>query len=486
MNNLWQAPKKQDEVFTMPTEKQKPVDILKKQRQDEEGWHDGGEVIEAQTDNPLAKFDVRQAAINQVKTFSSIVVDVENPETVKDAIAKKKITRDLRLKVQRREKEIDAGYVAQRKALKADANAIYTEIKPVEEHLVAEIKKDTDHKAKLAEAARIEELARVAKIDANIRILTGHCEAALVDGMGSEIIKTHLKNLMDTEIPKGIFQEKYQSACDLLSHAIESCRKNLKARVLFEEAEKKRAAELEELKKQGEINDQWAWFNLNFGRGSSFDTMEKSLEALEKSTFADHLTDTIKQQKIQAQEIIVAARAAKADSDRLEAEKEYSLAWDEAHYINDTFSEVVDGVADPEGEKEIEIEARVQNSMAANSWPVTEPEPIKEQTFASGGVVSGPKTAHVSGLVSNCMFPPMDTPAKEAPTQAKESCLDKTKSILNGKLNTLRDIRESARIGDLKLILSTPDVSGVIMAESDGLQDILRAIEKTLENQVKK
>lgn len=395
--NHWQAAaptaKKQDEVFTMPTEKPVYMGMDMASGPDRSEAINvstigsiEGDIIEAQTDNPLAKFNVQQAAINQVKTFSSIIVDVEKPETVKDAIDKKKITRDLRLKVQRREKAIDAGYVAQRKALKKDANAIYSDIKPVEDHLTTEIQKDIDHKEKLAEKARLEEVARVKKIDQNIGILTGHCEAALVDGMESEVIKLHLKNLMDTEIPKGIFQEKYQVACDLLTHAVESVRKNLAARIVFEEEEKKRKAELEELRKKGLINDQVAWFNKTFGFTGTMEGMEKGLESLERVDPQEFMVELLEEQKIQAQDILVAARAAQAEKDRIEAEKEYSLMWDEAHAMDATW---IPTECEPEPEPEPE-----------KVWTTTRIEPEPEPTPARGSSRKIDEAREIPGVKS--------------------------------------------------------------------------------------
>ncbi len=306
------------------------------------------EAITVNADNPLVKFDVQQAALDLIKTFQSLKVDVENPKTVKEVKAAKKKTRDLRLKIQRREKELDANLVKKRKDLKSEAGSIVRGIKETENHLISEIKKDTDHKAKLVEEARIAEEARLDKLAENMRILGNHCESGLLNGLTAEQIQEKLKLLNETIIPKEIFQEKYQAACDLLGHAVESTTERLAARKNFEEEEAKRVAEMAVLKEQQEINDQNSWFNANFSWNSTLDGMEKSLELLEKSTFAEHLKSLVEQQKDIAEGIIVGARAKKAEEDRLaqekadreakeKAEKDWNEAWDEAHAMNEAW-----------------------------------------------------------------------------------------------------------------------------------------------------
>ncbi len=302
------------------------------------------EAITVNADNPLVQFDIQRAALDMIKTYQSLKVDVEDPKTVKKVKAAKKEARDLRLKVQRRQKKLDDQLVKNRKDLKTDAGSITREIKETEDYLIAEIKKDTDHKAKLAEEARLAEVARVEKLDENMRILETHCESGLVKGLTAVQIQEKIDLLDGTQIPKEIFQEKYQAACDLLGHAIETATENLAARKNYEDEEKKRAEELAKLKKQQDINDQHSWFNTNFGWNSSLETMEESLELLENSTFADHLKETVEQQRIQAQDVLVGARARKAEADRLaeekadrEAKEKYAIAWDEAHGLHEAF-----------------------------------------------------------------------------------------------------------------------------------------------------
>jgi len=304
------------------------------------------EVITVNKNNPLVQFDIQRAALDKIKTYQSLKVDVDNPKSVKGVKDAKKITRDLRLKVQRREKALDAGLVKKRKALKSDAGAIIREIKETETYLVAEIKKDTDHKAKLAEEARLVEVARVEKLEKNMRILETHCESGLISGLTADQIQEKLNFLNTIEIPKDIFQEKYQSANDLLSHAIGSTIEKLADRKRFEDEEIKRAADMAALKRQEEINAQTSWFNSTFGWNSSLESMEKGLGLLGNSTFSDHLKDLAETQKLQAQDILVGARAKKAEQDRLDQEKADREAqekakneWNEAHIMNKAWDE---------------------------------------------------------------------------------------------------------------------------------------------------
>lgn len=440
------------------------------------------EAITVNADNPLVKFDIQRAALDQIKLYQTLKVDVNDPKTVKKVKDAKKVARDLRLKVQNREKKIDAGLVADRKSLKIEAGTIIREIKETENLLIVEIKKDTDHKAELAEAARLAEVARVDKLADNMRILGTHCESGLMNGLTADQIQEKLDVFNQTQIPKDIFQEKYQAACDLLTHATETATANLAARKIFEVEEIKRVAEMAALKKQQQINDQVAWFNANFGWNSSLETMEKSLELLETSTFEDHLEETVKQQKIQAQEIIVAARARKAEDDRIAQEKtdrEWIAAWDKAHAMNEALSVAVEDL--PEDIKEVvdSADEEIKDITKAEVVHTGVEDPTFNETTPQE-IVNEKKT------FNSVMDKGLKTYAKATQETAKPtmSFHEKTISILENKKQALIDIRKNAKVGELTLTLSNGQASSVIMTDLDGMTNTLADIEKYLESKI--
>lgn len=247
----------------------------------------------------LVRFNVQRAALDQLKTYQAIVVDLDDKESIKQAKQAWSITRDLRLKIQRREKALNADLNKQKKELKDDAQAIIDEIKETEDHLNAELEK-----VKKAEEER------KAKIEQNMTILTRHCEAGLVDGLTSDQIAECLNNLETTEIPKDIFQEKYQTACDLLNHAIEETRSRLET----VRAKEQEAAELARLKKELEqkedVNRQVAWFNETFGFAGTLEGMEAGFVTLQEQDRPYHLDELIGQQIEQAKTVLERARAA--------------------------------------------------------------------------------------------------------------------------------------------------------------------------------
>jgi hypothetical protein len=262
-------------------------------------WHTENKTPSSAPETALVRFNVQRAALDQLKKYQAIVVDLDDKESIKQAKQAWSITRDLRLKIQRREKALNADLNKQKKELKGDAQAIINEIKETEDHLDAELEK----------VKRAEE-ERKAKIDQNMVILTRHCEAGLVDGLSSVMIAACLDNLETTEIPKDIFQEKYQTACDLLNHAIEETRSRLE----MVRAKEQEAAELARLKKELErkedVNRQVAWFNETFGFAGTLEGMEAGLVTLQEQNRPEHLAELIGQQIEQAKTVLERARAA--------------------------------------------------------------------------------------------------------------------------------------------------------------------------------
>jgi hypothetical protein len=263
-------------------------------------WHTENTTVSSSApDTALVRFNIQRAALDQLQTYQSIVVDLDDKESIKQAKQAWSITRDLRLKIQKREKAINAELNKQKKELKGDAEAIINEIKETEDHLGRELEK----------VKRAEE-ERKAKIEQNMAILTRHCEAGLADGLNSVMIAACLDNLETTEIPKDVFQEKYQVACDLLNYAIDQTKNRLEV----VRAKEQEAAEMARLKKELEekedVNRQVAWFNEVFGFAGTLDGMESGMVELEKMGRHPHLAELIVQQIEQGRVVLERARAA--------------------------------------------------------------------------------------------------------------------------------------------------------------------------------
>jgi hypothetical protein len=263
-------------------------------------WHTENTTVSSSApEAALVRFNVQRAALDQLKTYQAIIVDLDDKDSIKQAKQAWSITRDLRLKIQKREKAINAELNKQKKELKGDAEAIINEIKETEDHLGRELEK----------VKRAEE-ERKAKIEQNMAILTRHCEAGLADGLNSVMIAACLDNLETTEIPKDVFQEKYQVACDLLNYAIDQTKNRLEV----VRAKEQEAAEMARLKKELEekedVNRQVAWFNEVFGFAGTLDGMETGMVELEKMGRHPHLAELIDQQIEQGRVMLERARAA--------------------------------------------------------------------------------------------------------------------------------------------------------------------------------
>ena len=423
-------------------EQYRPVEIIK----------ENDEITSTVKETALVQFDIQAYTLAEILKYKEILVDIHNPGSVKEAQAAKTKVRGLRLKVQNREKELNSDLNRMKADLKSNATAITSRIKETEDHLAKELKKWDDYQEKLREEDRKKEAARVEDLKKNMRTLEEMCGAGLVPGLSSDRIGVALECLMETEIPEEVFQENYQMACNLLGHAIESTKAALQKRQAFD-------AEKAVLKIQTEINAQHSWFNKNFGWSSTMDEMETALELLEKMEPAEHLMSIVADQKLAGQDIIVAARARKAEADRLEAERLYSNMWDEAHKMNSLF---------------IEEKARIKEvplpSMALPKEPEQQPEIKKE---VERGPV--PEIMKRSVGIASCKAKVVK---EKSETRVSPSFVQS--AAIKTQLKNLNDLRESGK--DLSLHLLTDTESLMVMRDCDGINHILDAVERQLMN----
>ncbi len=246
----------------------------------------------------LTRYDIQAAALAEIKVYLSLTVNLEDKKTFTEIKKAKTEVRGLRLKIQRREKELIADLNKKRKNIKDDATALVTDIKATEDHLSSEIKKWED------EQARVERI-RLDLLNKNYNTLVDLCNDALKPGLSAVEIKSALGVLETTGINQEIFQEKFQDACGLLNVSIEKARLAHQAAVIHEEKQ----AELKRLELESERVNQVAWFNDNFGIMASLATMEEALGKLEVLIPAPHLAGLVETQINQARAIIDKTKA---------------------------------------------------------------------------------------------------------------------------------------------------------------------------------
>lgn len=273
------------------------------------------------TETALDRFDIQAAALAEINKYLSLKVDINLPATVHAVKDARSNVRNLRIKVQRREKEINDDLNDQKKRLKKDVSDVTGPIKHVEEYLTGELKKYDDHQAKLKAEEEAREQKRLAAIKNEMDVLSKHCESALVPGLSADQIKERLISLESIKIDQDVFQERYQDACSILNHGISMAWDKQIEVEKDERAEADRRIQEAKLKAQAEVNDQTAWFNQAFGFSATPDMMDEGLKHLFSMAPNMNIAALVDLQKRQAVEIIDKVRM------------DFNSAYDEA-YIN--------------------------------------------------------------------------------------------------------------------------------------------------------
>lgn len=253
----------------------------------------------------LTRFDMQAAVLAEIKKYQLLIVDITDKKTFNVAKKAKSVVRDLRLKIQRREKELNADLNKKKADLKKDATFLKTDIKETEDHLIIEMKKWTDEQARIEKIEEEKEAARKKTIDHNFDLLVQVCNKGLTPGLSTADIANALAVLDQTTTSQEVFQERYQDACSHLNYSIENTRRAYLEAVEYEN----RQAEMARIEKEGQRVEQVAWFNDNFGVMADLATMEASLEHLENMYKANHLAELIKDQAEKARAIITRTRA---------------------------------------------------------------------------------------------------------------------------------------------------------------------------------
>ena len=264
-----------------------------------------------------------------VKKYSGLKFDPEDPESGKKV-------NDARLKVRRQRlayntviKEQLADLKNKKSGVDKNSKIVLDRFKEIEAELLVEENLSKAEANRLKIVAASAEGKRVAAIDKLIHVLCADLNVGLERGLTSEQIGVEVAKFEGMALSVDDYAERHNEACGLLDHGLSVLKKT------FDDVQtiENQAAKLEEerkeqawLKYQNDVNGD---FNNNFGITGTIEGMEACLERLQVEI---HATDLPEKQRehcfveavaIKAQDIIVAARAKKADEDqKIKEEKE--------------------------------------------------------------------------------------------------------------------------------------------------------------------
>ena len=194
----------------------------------------------------LSKFDIKEKVFKDIKSYTKLkIVDAKTEKDVKKA---RVAVRDIRYKIQNRQKELNSELNQKKKDIKAEAGSLIERLEPTETNL--------DQKIKAVEAFRIEEKEekervekeRVDRIDIAYSGLGVICSAPLKYNLAAEDIETAMEDIRCYDITEEVFQEKLRAAESLKESSLLTAAQVLKDRVEFEEQQKKIKLEKEEFK----------------------------------------------------------------------------------------------------------------------------------------------------------------------------------------------------------------------------------------------
>ncbi len=381
----------------------------------------------------LTRFDMVAQTLADIRNYQNLVVDIRDKETFDVATKAKSVVRELRLKIQRREKEENAKLNKSKAALKKDATLLKTDIKETEDYLAGEIKKWNDEKARLKKIEDEKEAARKRIVNQNFDLLVKTCNNGLKPNLSAADIKTALGVLNITTTPQEVFQEKYQDACNQLTYAIENTQRAYNDAVIYEN----RQAEMAQIKKEGQRVDQVAFFNENFGVMADLATMEAGLKHMEAGL---KLMDAV-------------------------------------DYAN--LAELIQGQIET-------ATAIIEKTRAAQPAPdPVEETPAPEKKAPRGTTRKMDKAREIPRIKSA----KAQEKTQAAPQGKKAQAPAKSEFVSNAQLldnfKTIDSIINAASPGSLELILSNGQASAPIMLSPEGLHAVMALVKTKFEKAVK-
>ena len=214
-------------------------------------------IIPIKQPQEIILFDLSESVFSEIKTYESLEITDSKTET--DVRQARAAVRDVRYKIQRRHKELNADLNQQKKEYKDMAESLIERLTPTETNL--------DEKIKAVEAVKeVEKAERMAKEQARLDVIRGKLanidtitNAGMDATLSSNQIDEFLKQLHEISITDEDFQEFREQADINLARNIEALNAAFERALFYEESAKiqaeseaKNKAEAERLAKIAE------------------------------------------------------------------------------------------------------------------------------------------------------------------------------------------------------------------------------------------
>lgn len=191
------------------------------------------------TEKQLAVFDIESAVFAEIKSYENL--NIVNSETEKDVRAARVAVRDVRYKIQNRQKELNSDLNSKKKEYKEAAETLIERLKPTEDNLDTKIKA-IEAERKIKKAAKDKaEADRLEVINDKVNDLKELCLSPLAYNLSCEEIDPIILAL-EVYVIDDSFQEMKPQAEMIKTGGIAAANQALKARQDWEaqQAENKR------------------------------------------------------------------------------------------------------------------------------------------------------------------------------------------------------------------------------------------------------
>ena len=196
-------------------------------------------IIPIKQPQEIILFDLSESVFSEIKTYESLEITDSKTET--DVRQARAAVRDVRYKIQRRHKELNADLNQQKKEYKDMAESLIERLTPTETNL--------DEKIKAVEAVKeVEKAERMAEEQARLDVIRGKLanidtitNAGMDATLSSKQIDEFLKQLHEISITDEDFQEFREQADINLARNIEALNAAFERALFYEESAKTQA-----------------------------------------------------------------------------------------------------------------------------------------------------------------------------------------------------------------------------------------------------
>jgi len=190
----------------------------------------------------VTEFDVTEAVLQEIKEYEALeVTDSKSEAVVRKA---RQFVRTLRTDITKRQKELKAQLILERRRIDGMAEQLISRILPTEQNLDVKIKAIEA----IAESAKAERMAlekvRVAGILAEITAMENITSAAQIYGLSAGEVFEHLTSLEQFSVEKDFFEEFFDNTISAKEKQLEIVRACYE-RTLKWEADQKAQAQVE-------------------------------------------------------------------------------------------------------------------------------------------------------------------------------------------------------------------------------------------------